>query len=217
MKIRYNFVKKEDVRYCKAESTVKEAYELLKESGYRSIPVLKENGTAFAGLIYKVDLLDHYVEKQGKDEDSIEHLIQDQDAFMYEEDSFFKTFLTIRRLPFLAVLNEKEEFSGIITHGNVMDVLEDSFGMKTGGYILTVGTKEHKGAIKDLVSTIKDVNIEGLLTLDNGDTYLRRIIINLSHEVSEKKLNKIIKKLEDKEFRVTSVDDVKTGGKVLKK
>lgn len=215
MKIRYNFVKKEDVRYCKAESTVKEAYELLKESGYRSIPVLKDNGTVFAGLIYKVDLLDYYVEKQGKDEDSIESLIADKDAFVYEEDSFFKTFLTIRRLPFLAVLNEKDEFSGIITHGNIMDVLEDSFGMKTGGYILTVGTKEHKGAIKELVSAIKDVNIEGLLTLDNGDTYLRRIIVNLSHDISEKKLHKIIKKLEEKDFRVTAVDDVNKSDKVL--
>ncbi|KEZ52678.1 MULTISPECIES: cyclic di-AMP binding protein CbpA [Metabacillus] len=215
MKIRYNFVKKEDVRYCKAESTVKEAYELLKESGYRSIPVLKDNGTVFAGLIYKVDLLDYYVEKQGKDEDSIQSLIVDKDAFVYEEDSFFKTFLTIRRLPFLAVLNEKDEFSGIITHGNIMDVLEDSFGMKTGGYILTVGTKEHKGAIKELVSAIKDVNIEGLLTLDNGDTYLRRIIVNLSHDISEKKLHKIIKKLEEKDFRVTAVDDVNKSDKVL--
>lgn len=208
MKVRYHYVKKEDVRYCEVSSTVKEAYELLKETCYRSIPVLKDNGKVFVGFIYKVHLLEHYVEHQGKDEDSIESLIANQEAYIYEEDSFFKTFLTIRRLPFLAVLNEAEEFLGIITHSNVMDVLEDSFGMKTGGYLLTVGTKKHKGAVKDLVTAVKDVNIEGLLTLDNGDQYIRRVILNLSHELSEKKLNKIIKKLEERDFRVTSVDKV---------
>ncbi|WP_121661112.1 cyclic di-AMP binding protein CbpA [Metabacillus litoralis] len=208
MKVRYHYVKKADVRFCDISCTVKEAYDYLKETGYRSIPVLKNEGKIFVGFIYKVHLLEHYVEHNGKESDPIEPLVQNQDAYIYEEDSFFKTFLTIRRLPFLAVLNEEKEFSGIITHSNIMDVLEDSFGMKTGGVLLTVGTKEHKGAIKDLVTAVKDINIEGLLTMDNGDKYIRRIILNLSGDLSEKKLQKVIKKLEDKEFRVTSVDRI---------
>ncbi|KZZ83550.1 MULTISPECIES: cyclic di-AMP binding protein CbpA [Bacillaceae] len=207
MKIRYNYVKKEEVKYCDASSTVKEAYDQLKETGYRSIPVLGDGGKKFAGLIYKVTLLEYYHEMDGKDEDSIASLIKDEDAFILEEESFIKAFLTIKRLPFLAVINEDQEFAGIMTHTNIMEVLEDSFGMKTGGYLMTVATKEHKGAIKELVSTVKDVNIEGMLTLDNGD-YLRRIVVNLSHELTEKKLNKIISKLEEKDFRVTSIDDV---------
>ncbi|WP_226668462.1 cyclic di-AMP binding protein CbpA [Metabacillus litoralis] len=207
MKVRYHYVPKESVKYCDINSTVKEAYDYLKETGYRSIPVLKE-GKTFAGFIYKAHILEHYVENQGKETDALESLVKNQDAYIFEEDSFFKTFLTIRRLPFLAVLNEDKEFSGIITHSNIMDVLEDSFGMKTGGYLLTVGTKEHKGAIKDLVTAVKDLNIEGLLTLDNGDKYIRRIILNLSSDVSEDKLSKVIKKLEDKDFRVTSVDRI---------
>ncbi|MCD7036164.1 cyclic di-AMP binding protein CbpA [Metabacillus sp. GX 13764] len=207
MKIRYNYVKKEAVKYCDIGSTVKDAYEMLKETGYRSIPVLSENGTKFEGLIYKVNVLEYYFEEEGKEEESISALIKDKDACINENDSFIKTFLTIRRLPFLGVLNESGEFTGILTHANIMDVLEDSFGLKTGGYLLTVATKEHKGAIKELVSTVKDVNIEGMLTLDNGD-YLRRIVVNLSHDLSEKKLQKIISKLEEKDFRVTYVDDV---------
>ncbi|APH05556.1 cyclic di-AMP binding protein CbpA [Bacillus weihaiensis] len=209
MKVRYHYVPKEDVKYCDEGFTVKQAYDYLKETGFRSIPVLSEGGKQFVGFIYKVHLLEYFVDEKGQDSDSIMPLIKNQDAYIFEEDSFFKTFLTIRRLPFLAVLNEEKEFSGIITHSNIMDVLEDSFGMKTGGYLLTVGTKEHKGAIKDLVTAVKDVNIEGLLTLDNGDQYIRRIILNISSEVSEDKLKKVIKKLEDKEFRVTSVDLIK--------
>jgi CBS domain-containing protein len=208
VKVRYHYVTKEDVKYCDLNSTVKQAYDFLKATGFRSIPVLKNNGKTFVGFIYKVHLLEHYVEHEGKDNDPIESLLKNQDAYIFEEDSFFKTFLTIRRLPFLAVLNEQNEFSGIITHSNIMDVLEDSFGMQTGGYLLTVGTKEHKGAIKDLVTIVKNVNIEGLLTLDNGDKYLRRIILNLSGDLTDKELKKIIEKLEDKDFRVASVDRI---------
>ncbi|MFY4776796.1 cyclic di-AMP binding protein CbpA [Metabacillus sp. RGM 3146] len=207
MKIRYNYVKKEAVKYCELNSTLKEAYMLLKETGYRCIPVLSDEGRKFEGLIYKVHVLEYYFEQEGKDDDSIDPLVTEKESFVNENDSFIKIFMTIRRLPFLGVLNENGEFSGIMTHANIMDVLEDSFGMKTGGYLLTVATKEHKGAIKELVSTVKDVNIEGMLTLDNGD-YLRRIVVNLSHELSKKKLQKIISKLEEKDFRVTFVDDV---------
>ncbi|MGD6817496.1 cyclic di-AMP binding protein CbpA [Metabacillus sp. 84] len=210
MKIRYNYVKKEAVKYCNLSNTVKEAYDRLKETGYRCIPVLDEGGKKFTGLIYKASLLEYYYEQKGQDNDSIASLVKDQDAYILEEDSFIKAFMSIKRLPFLAVLTEDQEFTGIMTHANIMDVLEDSFGLRTGGYLLTVATKEHKGAIKELVSTIKDVNIEGLLTLDNGD-YLRRIVVNLSHDLTEKKLNKIISKLEEKEFRVTFIDDVRQG------
>ncbi|WP_078547929.1 cyclic di-AMP binding protein CbpA [Litchfieldia alkalitelluris] len=209
MKIRYNFVDKSEVKHCDESFTVGQAYEYLKETGYRSIPVLADGGTKFIGLIYKVHLLEYLYEKKGTEVDPIQPLIKNQDAFIFEEDSFFKTFLTIRRLPFIAVLNQSDEFIGIITHANVMDVLEDSFGMKTGGYTLTIATIEHKGAIKDLVTLIKDINIDGLLTLDNGEKYLRRIILNLPGDISEERLKKIVQKLEEKEFRVTHVDQIK--------
>ncbi len=208
MKIRYNYVAKNEVKYCESTYTVKEAYEYLKETGYRSVPVLSEGGKKFEGLIYKVHLLDYLYEEKGSPEASIDSLVKNQDAFIYEEDSFFKTFLTIRRLPFIAVLNENEQFLGIITHANVMDVLEDSFGMKTGGYTLTIATIEHKGAIKDLVTLLRDINIDGMLTLDNGEKYLRRIIVNLPGELSPEKVKALVAKIEEKEFRVTHVDQI---------
>ncbi|MEH7380646.1 cyclic di-AMP binding protein CbpA [Bacillus sp. JJ1533] len=209
MKIRYNFVPKQDVKFCDDQFTVQQALQFLNETGYRSVPVLSKNGTAFDGLIYKVDILEYLYEKNGDANANISTLVESKDAFVYEEDSFFKTFLTIRRLPFIAVLNAEQEFQGIITHANVMDVLEDSFGMKTGGYTLTIATIEHRGAIKELVSLIQDINIDGMLTLDNGEKYLRRIILNLPGSLGEEKIQRIKRKLEEKEFRVTHIDRIK--------
>ncbi|WP_226683326.1 cyclic di-AMP binding protein CbpA [Sutcliffiella horikoshii] len=208
MKVRYNFVPKHDVEYCEPTYTVKQAYEKIKDTGYRCIPILTNDGNTFLGLVYKVHLLDYLYEQKGSPDDSLEVLVKNQDAFIFEEDSFFKAFFTIKRLPFIAVLNEENEFLGILTHANVMDVLADSFGMKTGGYTLTIATIEHKGAIKDLVSMLKDVNIDGMLTLDNGEKYLRRIIVNLPAELPQEKVNKLVKKLGEKEFRVTHVDQI---------
>ncbi|MFD1778303.1 cyclic di-AMP binding protein CbpA [Fredinandcohnia salidurans] len=209
MKIRYNFVEKSDVKYCHDNFTVQQALQFLNETGFRSVPVLSKNGTTFEGLIYKVDILEYLYEKNGDANASILILVESKDAFVYDEDSFFKTFLTIRRLPFIAVLNSENEFLGIMTHSNVMDVLEDSFGMRTGGYTLTIATIEHKGAIKDLVSLIRDINIEGMLTLDNGERYLRRIILNLPGSLEEDEIQAIKRKLEAKEFRVTHIDRIK--------
>lgn len=209
MKIRYNFVEKSDVKYCHDNFTVQQALQFLNETGFRSVPVLSKNGTTFEGLIYKVDILEYLYEKNGDANGSILTLVESKDAFVYDEDSFFKTFLTIRRLPFIAVLNSENEFLGIMTHSNVMDVLEDSFGMRTGGYTLTIATIEHKGAIKDLVSLIRDINIEGMLTLDNGERYLRRIILNLPGSLEEDEIQVIKRKLEAKEFRVTHIDRIK--------
>ncbi|WP_223700573.1 cyclic di-AMP binding protein CbpA [Sutcliffiella deserti] len=208
MKVRYNFVPKQDVQYCEPNYTVKQAYQKIKDTGYRCIPILKNNGRTFVGLVYKVHLLDFLYEEKGSEDSSLESLIKNEDAFIFEEDSFFKAFFTIKRLPFIAVVNEDKEFLGILTHANVMDVLADSFGMKTGGYTLTIATIEHKGAIKDLVSMLKDINIDGMLTLDNGEKYLRRIVLNLPAELPEEKMKKLVKKLEEKEFRVTHVDQI---------
>jgi CBS domain containing-hemolysin-like protein len=208
VKVKYNFVPKEEVAYCPENYNVQQAYDLLKETGYRCVPVLSEDGSQFKGQIYKVHILEYLYEENGYHEDSIEALIKNKEALVTEDDSFFKSFLTIRRLPFLGVMNETGEFSGILTHANVMDVLEDSFGMRTGGYTLTITTHEEKGALKRLFTQLKDYNVEGLLTLDNGEQYIRRIVVNLPKDLTEQDIDQLIKKLEPKGFRVPYVDKI---------
>jgi CBS domain-containing protein len=208
MKVKYNFVPKEKVAFCPETYTVQQAYDLLKETGYRCVPVLSEDGAHFKGQVYKVHILEYLYEQNGSQDASIESLLKNKDAFVTEDDSFFKSFLTIRRLPFLGVMSETGEFAGILTHANVMDVLEDSFGMKTGGYTLTVTTHEEKGALKRLFTQLKDYNVEGLLTLDNGEQYIRRIVVNLPKDLTENDIQQLVKKLEPKGFRVPYIDKI---------
>ncbi|GMR65106.1 MULTISPECIES: cyclic di-AMP binding protein CbpA [Bacillus] len=205
MRVKYHFLPKQQVTFCKMKDSGEEALQIMNETGFRAIPVVAEDEKKFMGIIYKVDLLEKKCDG-GLEKLSTEHMLEDSAAFIFEKDSFFRAFYVIRRLPFLAVLNDYNEFVGILTHSNIFDVIEDSFGMRTGGYILTIATQDCKGTIKELGTLLKAFNIGGLFTLDNGDQYIRRVIVNITDELNEKKLKQLIGKIEKKGFRVSHVD-----------
>ncbi|AWC44092.1 cyclic di-AMP binding protein CbpA [Bacillus cytotoxicus] len=205
MRVKYHFLPKQQVFFCKSYDSAEKALSIMNENGYRAIPVLAEDEKHFQGIIYKVDILE---QKCGGGGNGIyvKDICEDQSAFIFEKDSFFRAFYMIRRLPFLAVLNEYSEFVGILTHSNIFDVIEDSFGMRTGGHILTIATQDCKGTMKEIGTVLKSYHIGGLLTLDNGDQYIRRVIVNITDELHDKALKQLIAKLEKKGFRVSHVD-----------
>ncbi|MEH7459569.1 cyclic di-AMP binding protein CbpA [Bacillus sp. JJ1127] len=205
MRVKYHFLPKQQVIFCKSDDSGEQALKLMNEKGYRAIPVLAEDEKQFKGIIYKVDILEQKC-NGGLEDIRVKDIWEDQSAFIFEKDSFFRAFYVIRCLPFLAVLNEYNEFVGILTHSNIFDVIEDSFGMRTGGYILTIATQDCKGTIKELGTLLKSYHIGGLLTLDNGDQYIRRVIVNITDDLNEKALKQLIAKIERKGFRVSHVD-----------
>lgn len=148
-----------------------------------------------------MDILEHRC-NEGLENIDVKEIMEDKSAFIFERDSFFRAFYVIRRLPFLAVLNDYHEFVGILTHSNIFDVIEDSFGMQTGGYIITIATQDCKGTIKELGTLLKSYHIGSLFTLDNGDQYIRRVIVNITDNLSEKALEVLIAKLEKKDFEL---------------
>ncbi|MDM5238209.1 hypothetical protein CN491_21465 [Bacillus cereus] len=205
MRVKYHFLPKQQVTFCKMNDSGEEALQIMNETGFRAIPVLAEDEKKFMGIIYKVDLLEKKC-NSGLEKLSAGDMLEDSSAFIFEKDSFFRAFYVIRRLPFLSVLNDYSEFVGILTHSNVFDVIEDSFGMQTGGYILTIATQDCKGTIKELGTLLKAYNIGGMFTLDNGDQYIRRVIVNITDELKENRLKLLIEKIEKKGFRVSHVD-----------
>lgn len=208
LRVKYHFLLKQQVVTCFENEETERALEIMERSGYRAIPVLAEDGKAFKGIIYKVDVLENRCKEQVEKKESVSELMKDEQAFIFERDSFFRAFYMIRRLPFLTVLNDYHEFIGILTHSNIFDVIEDSFGMHTGGYILTLATHESKGIIKELGRLLKLYNIGGLFTLDNGDQYIRRVIVNLTDDLNQQEIEALIAKLEKRGFRVSHVDRI---------
>lgn len=209
MKIKYNIIPKEQVRIVTENFTIREAVEELEESGYRCIPVLDETGQFFKGNIYVQDIYRAIVKESQKWDDSVMDLVDDREVFINEQASFFSVFSSIKKYPYLAVINESNEFTGILTHANVMSILEDSWGVQTGSYTLNISTHEYKGALSIIVSTIKKhTGIQSLLTLDNDSKLFRRVLVTLPADTSEETMKAVTSDLENEGLRVFEVEKI---------
>ncbi len=209
MKIKYNIITKEKVKYCKESFTIREAIDALETSGYRCVPVLDDSASIFKGNIYVQEIYRAIFKETATLDDSIMKLVEDQEVSIHDQASFFRIFTNIKKYPYLAVLNDENKFTGILTHANVMGIIEDSWGVKTGSYTLTISTQEYQGALKMIVTSLKKfTSIQSLMTLDNESTFFRRIIVTLPQNTSEKTLKDVIRHLEHDGFRVFDVEKI---------
>ena len=191
MLVKQKHVKKEDVTYVTASNTAQEALQKLNESGFRCIPVLDDTETKFVGNVYKVTLLEYFVE-HGNLDVGVEQLCQDRDSFIFEESSFYEIFYSIKMLPYLAVLDENDLFSGIMTHAKVFELLEEAWGYKTGSCALTIALPDAEGILINVLSTIKKfATVHCIFSLDNDSAYLRRVIVTLEKPATASTVTKI--------------------------
>ncbi|WP_430789816.1 cyclic di-AMP binding protein CbpA [Virgibacillus flavescens] len=200
-----DYVEKQTVIFVKETDSMEKALGKLQDSGYRCIPVLDESRNKFLGNIYKVHILEH--EKEHGLNDTVKQLVDDKEGFVKEDDSFFKVFSSIKKLPYLAIVNENEEFLGILTHANVITVLENAWGVNNGGYSLTIGTVEFSGALQKILKTInKHCSVQSVISLNNNSKYARRVLIVLPKDVVKQTVDVIKKELYKKNFIVTDVE-----------
>ena len=200
MHIRDLIVERLGVATVKVDQSVSETLAKINETGYRCIPVV-DNEDAYKGMIYKVDLLSYLYEDKGDGEKSIDFLLEHQDIYLYEDASFLSALLKIKSLPFISIVRDGK-LIGIVTHNKIESVFEDAFGLKTGGLNITLASTEARGMIRKLTTVLKDENIEGLMTLDNGSALARRIVITLENGKSDEEMTKMRDKLEKNGFRI---------------
>lgn len=205
MRIKGNYVPKREVLYCSISFTIGEALDHLNKTGYRCVPVLDEKKEKFLGNVYKVDILEY----KGSLEDNLSELLNDKEGYVREDSSFFKVFFTIKKLPYLSVIDEKGTFLGILTHKKVFELLEDAWGVHSSRYSVMVGTQDYNGAIQKLSTVLKKYSgIQSLMTFDNDALLVRRIMFTLGEEFKPEELDSLLKDLEDHGFRVVYVEEM---------
>jgi len=205
MRIKGNYVPKREVLYCSISFTIGEALDHLNKTGYRCVPFLNEKKEKFLGNVYKVDILEY----KGSLEDDLSELLNDKEGYVREDSSFFKVFFTIKKLPYLSVIDEKGTFLGILTHKKVFELLEDAWGVHSSRYSVMVGTQDYNGAIQKLSTVLKKYSgIQSLMTFDNDALLVRRIMFTLGEEFKPEELDSLLKDLEDHGFRVVYVEEM---------
>ena len=206
MLVRDLYLPKQDVVIAHTEQTVMDVLTKIKDSGYRCIPVVDSNED-YKGMIYKVHLIEYIYEDGGDKNTPVKQLLKHQDAFISERSSFLNALIDIKSLPFLSVV-ENGKLIGILTHNKVESVLEDAFGLTTGGINITISSTEAKGMIEKLTKTLRGENIEGMFTLDNGSVLARRVVITLEDGKTEEDIEKLSDKLEKNGFRILHIDHI---------
>lgn len=191
MIIKQRLLKKNDVVWCKESDSSAEVLDKLKTSGYRCIPILDDNGQKFIGNAYKVSILEHMLEHE-KEEVAIVELARDLDGTIFEESSFFESFFSIKRLPYLAVLDDEQNFVGILTHSKVFELLEEAWGYKTGSCALTIALPDTEGILAKVLTLVKKkTSVHSVFTIDDDNWYLRRVIITLGKDANQSTIKEI--------------------------
>jgi|SRR5690625_257287 len=208
MLVKNDYVNKETVVTVTENDTMKHALQTLSESGYRCIPVLDDAGK-YVGNIYKVHLLKHERDQGSLEESLTELIANEKNGKIKETDPFFKVFSNIKKLPFLAVVNDDDDFLGILTNGNVIQVLENAWGVHNGSYSLTIGTIEYAGVLTKMLKIVnKYCNVQSVISLNNDSKYVRRVCIVLPTEVDEATAKTIAEDLEKNNLTVTDIEDL---------
>ncbi|SFE43848.1 CBS domain-containing protein [Lentibacillus persicus] len=205
MIINEDYVDKREVVYVHETDSKQAALDKLVDSGYRCIPVLDEAGEKYVGNIYKVHLMEEEIE--GLLEGPLSDLITDEKGFVNYKDPFVKVFSSIKELPFLGVVDDDKTFLGILTNGNIIQVLENAWGVHNGSYSLTIGTIEYSGALRRMLKVVnKYCNLQSVISLNNDSQFVRRVCIVLPEDVNETTMKQVVADLEKDNFTVTDIE-----------
>lgn len=206
MIVKQRYVKKKEVVSCIETDLASEVLKKLNSSGYRCIPILDKNGINFVGNAYKVDILE-YQKEHGDKDTFISSLATNKDGIIMEESSFYEVFFSIKRLPYLAVVNHEGSFTGILTHSKVFELLEEAWGYKTGSCALTIALPDTEGILAKTLTLIKKKwPVHCVFSLDDDDWYLRRIIITLKKGAKKDTIDEIESTLHKVGARLVDVE-----------
>lgn len=201
--------KKKDLTTVSETCTLEEALKILEESGFRCVPILDKTGKIFRGNIYKMHIYRH--KSTGGDMTlPVTHLLKNATKFIYVDTSFFKVFFTIKELPYIAVLDEKNYFYGILTHASLLNVLAQSWSVETGSYVLTIASTGKQGDLALITKIISKYSaIAACITLDvSKDEFIRRTLITLPENTSKEVCDQIVKHLESKNYKIPEIEEL---------
>lgn len=146
-----------------------EAIELLETNGLRCIPVLDATNTIFRGNIYRYHLYQHHFRNPDTPLHTlaVTHFLKNTTKVVRHTDSLFDLFFTMKDLPYLAILNEQNQFIGIVQHDTLTKFFAESWITSNGKYVLEITFSEHFSETHRLTRLIsRYTEIVGIMTLD---------------------------------------------------
>jgi len=197
------------VRTVPETVTLEEALELLEEYGYRCVPILDESGKIYRGNIYRMHIYKH--KSEGKDMSlPVTHLLKNATKYVHTYSTFYSIFFMIKDLPYITVLDENNHFYGILTHSALISLLEQSWKLNTGSYVLTIAAGGERGDLADIAKIVsRQTGIMSTITMDIEDGPIKRAIMTLDPDATEEDVDKISNNLDRRGYGVIQVEDLR--------
>ncbi|MGO0154856.1 cyclic di-AMP binding protein CbpA [Leuconostoc mesenteroides] len=203
-------IPKSELTTVTENATIQEVYDIFnnpENAHTRTMPILDESGKLFRGNVYKQHVFEH-VAKNGNMNLPATAIMRNSTKFIYTNSKFYEVFFAIRDLPFIAVLDENHQFYGIFTHDALMDLLSQSWSVRSGGVAIAISTHNTQGDLNKISKIItRYSNIESLLTIQSEIKPLT-VLFTLPLQEDSKQLDKLIKRLEKKGYHVSSVENL---------
>mgnify|MGYP003603149158 CR=1 FL=1 len=200
--------RKDELTTLPEDTTLEQALKVLEDTGYRCVPILDKSGKLFRGNIYKMHIYRHK-SRNGDMSLPVTSLLKNATKFISINDAFYKVFFTIRDLPYIAVLDENNQFYGILTHNRLLKMLAESWNVNNGSYTLTVAIPDERGAMVTMAKEItRFCQIANIMSLNLNDTAVRLVLVTLPENISSDRVDRIVKRLKRRGFDVPEIEDL---------
>lgn len=196
-----------DLTTISIDDTVEKTINLIDSKNLLSLPVLEDK--KFVGIISKKYIFEEYFNHGGDKNAFLERKVKE---FMktklqtVSKDELVERSLELlseKNLQFIPVVDEKEDFCGIVTHKAVFSTFKNALGI--GHVRLVITTYDMKGRLAKIAETIakEGGNIISIVEVNPEVMDLRELIIRV--DIAD--TNRLVTALNDKGFKVRSVDD----------
>ncbi|MFD2925835.1 CBS domain-containing protein [Halobacillus naozhouensis] len=192
------------------DEDLKQVLERLNRYDLHAMPVLEDQ--KFIGMISREIIYRAYFESDQQKESFLTNYVAG-DIVLYkelsidDEEVFERTLPLFKGFPLLAVVDNQQNFKGLITRFDVIEQFESAFGAKKKGIRIAFTSEESEGRIERLGDIIKSYheNVISLATFDETDKLARRIVLKIEKRDN---IEQFTKKLEKTGFRILNVKEV---------
>ncbi len=209
MYVKNHVLSKSKLVMLQVEDSISEALDKITKGDFLSLPVL--DGEKFVGILMKEAIFRRYFEEGGTDKEKYlkETKVKDlckTDVKTINENVFIENasyLLNEFRTPFLPVLDDRDNFKGILTHSSIFNAFSEIFGLNKGTRIV-INVYDIPGQIAKLTETIRkaDVNIANFAVMDAKVMDVYQVVVRV--DITD--VEDLIEKIEKAGFKVAEVN-----------
>ncbi|MDO6655346.1 CBS domain-containing protein [Anaerobacillus sp. 1_MG-2023] len=197
--------------YVNHDTKLDETLKLLKDREIDGVPVIQ--GTKYVGIVTFNRIYKAFFKSDATDkemflrETNAGDIAFQKNVTVNQEEVFENTLLLAKNAPLVAVVDQKEDFIGIITRSDILDQFQSAFGMRKPGIRIAFASSETEGRIARLAKIAKSFheNIISLSTFDESNQNVRRIVMKIE---KKENIDQFIAKLEQNGFKVLDIKEV---------